>query len=341
MKALFLTQVGKSEVFEIDKPIPKSGEVLLKVEMVGFCGGDMNGFKGLFPLQEYPNILGHEVGAVIEELGEDVPSHLRIGSKVTLYPYLACGTCVACRKGRPNACKTNKTMGVRRPGAMTRFVCAPWQDLFVSDQLSVRELALAEPLTVGFHAVARGRVDSQDIVAVLGCGIVGLGAVAAAVNRHATVIAIDLDDAKLAIARKIGVANTINPSKENLHQRLQEITNGDGPDVIIEAVGSPSTYRSAVEEVAFLGRVVCIGYAKAPVEFNTSLFVQKEIEILGSRNCVGKSDFPEVLSYLEAKKFPVDDVISKVISIDEAPETLKSWAENPQGIIKIMIDFNR
>jgi threonine dehydrogenase-like Zn-dependent dehydrogenase len=341
MKALFLTQVGKSEVFEIDKPIPKSGEVLLKVEMVGFCGGDMNGFKGLFPLQEYPNILGHEVGAVIEELGEGVPSHLRIGSKVTLYPYLACGTCVACRKGRPNACKTNKTMGVRRPGAMTRFVCAPWQDLFVSDQLSVRELALAEPLTVGFHAVARGRVDSQDIVAVLGCGIVGLGAVAAAVNRHATVIAIDLDDAKLAIARKIGVANTINPSKEDLHQRLQEITNGDGPDVIIEAVGSPSTYRSAVEEVAFLGRVVCIGYAKAPVEFNTSLFVQKEIEILGSRNCVGKSDFPEVLSYLEAKKFPVEEVISKVISIDEGPETLKSWAENPQGIIKIMIDFNR
>ena len=341
MKALFLTQVGKSEVFEIDKPIPKSGEVLLKVEMVGFCGGDMNGFKGLFPLQEYPNILGHEVGAVIEELGEDVPSHLRIGSKATLYPYLACGTCVACRKGRPNACKTNKTMGVRRPGAMTRFVCAPWQDLFVSDQLSVRELALAEPLTVGFHAVARGRVDSQDIVAVLGCGIVGLGAVAAAVNRHATVIAIDLDDAKLAIARKIGVANTINPSKEDLHQRLQEITNGDGPDVIIEAVGSPSTYRSAVEEVAFLGRVVCIGYAKAPVEFNTSLFVQKEIEILGSRNCVGKSDFPEVLSYLEAKKFPVEEVISKVISIDEGPETLKSWAENPQGIIKIMIDFNR
>jgi threonine dehydrogenase-like Zn-dependent dehydrogenase len=111
MKALFLTQVGKSEVFEIDKPIPKSGEVLLKVEMVGFCGGDMNGFKGLFPLQEYPNILGHEVGAVIEELGADVPSHLRIGSKVTLYPYLACGTCVACRKGRPNSRGTEYRLG--------------------------------------------------------------------------------------------------------------------------------------------------------------------------------------------------------------------------------------
>ena len=341
MKALFLTEVGKSEVRDTEKPLPKAGEVLLEVGMVGFCGGDMNGFKGLFPLQEYPNILGHEVGATIVELGTDVPPDVELGTKVTIYPYLACGTCVACRKGRPNACKTNKTMGVRRPGAMTKFITVPWQDVFSSEKLSLRELALAEPLTVGFHAVSRGRVSEEDTVAVIGCGIVGLGAVASAVNRNATVIAIDLDDSKLEIARKIGVAHTINPAKVDLHETLQTLTDGDGPDVIIEAVGSPMTYRSAVEEVAFLGRVVCIGYAKAPVEFNTSLFVQKEIEILGSRNCVGKVDFPEVISYLEAGKFPVEDVISKVISIDEGPETLKSWSENPQGIIKIMIDFDR
>ncbi len=341
MKALVLTEIGKSEVRQIEKPSPKAGEVLLEVGMVGFCGGDMNGFKGLFPLQEYPNILGHEVGATVVDIGSEVPGTVQIGDKVTLYPYLACGTCVACRKGRPNACKTNKTMGVRRPGAMTRYVCAPWQDIFPSKKLSLRELALAEPLTVGFHAAARGRVGAEDTVAVIGCGIVGLGAVASAVNRGAKVIAVDLDDSKLEIAKRIGVAHTINPSKVDLHEALQALTDGDGPDVIIEAVGSPTTYRNAVEEVAFLGRVVCIGYAKAPVEFNTSLFVQKEIEILGSRNCVGKEDFPEVISYLEAGKFPVDAVISKVISIDEAPETLKSWSENPSGIIKIMIDFER
>jgi threonine dehydrogenase-like Zn-dependent dehydrogenase len=164
---------------------------------------------------------------------------------------------------------------------------------------------------------------------------------ASAADRNATVIAIDLDDSKLEIAKKIGAQHVVNPLKVDLHQALQELTGGDGPNVIIEAVGSPTTYRSAVEEVAFLGRVVCIGYAKSPVEFNTSLFVQKEIEILGSRNCVGRVDFPEVISYLEAGKFPVDAVISKVISIDEAPETLRSWAANPQGIIKIMIDFDR
>lgn len=341
MKALFLTEVGKTEVREVQKPVPGKGEVLLKVGMVGFCGGDLNGFKGMFPLQEYPNILGHEVGGTVESLGEDVPENIQIGMKATIYPYLNCGKCVACRKGRPNACKDNKTMGVRRPGAMTRYITLPWKDLFLSEKLSLRELALAEPLTVGFHAAGRGRVSKEDRVAVMGCGIVGLGAVASAVNRGAEVIAIDLDDSKLAIARKIGVAHTINPSKVDLHQTLQEFTGGDGPDVIIEAVGSPVTYRSAVDEVAFLGRVVCIGYAKHPVEFNTALFVQKEIEILGSRNCVGSTDFPEVIRYLEAGKFPVEEVISKVISIDEGPETMDAWAKDAQGIIKIMIDFDR
>jgi 2-desacetyl-2-hydroxyethyl bacteriochlorophyllide A dehydrogenase len=341
MKALVLTEVGKSELQEVEKPTPKAGEVLLKIGMVGFCGGDMNSFKGLFPLQEYPNILGHEVGGTIESLGADVPDHIHIGEKVTVYPYLACGKCIACRKGQVNSCKENRTMGVRRPGAMTQYITLPWTVIFPSKKLSLRELALAEPLTVGFHAVDRGNVSDKDHVAVIGCGIVGLGAVASAVNRSAKVIAVDLDDSKLAIAKKIGVAYTINPTKENLHEKLQEYTNNDGPDVIIEAVGSPQTYRQAVEEVAFTGRVVCIGYAKKEVEFNTSLFVQKEIEIRGSRNCVGKKDFPEVISYLETGKFPVDEVISKTIALEEAPENLASWAANPAGIIKIMIDFDR
>lgn len=341
MKALFLTEIGKSEIREISKPRPKPGEVLLRVGMVGFCGGDLNGFKGMFPLQEYPNILGHEVGGTVEELGDDVPDKVQIGMRVTVYPYLDCGNCIACRKGRLNACKDNKTMGVRRPGAMTRYLTVPWKDLYSSQNLSLRELALVEPLTVGFHAVDRGKVSKSDCVAVIGCGIVGLGAVASAVNRGAAVIAIDLDDSKLEIAQKIGVKHTINPSKSDLHQQLQMMTGGDGPDVMIEAVGSASTYRSAVEEVAFLGRVICIGYAKIPVEFNTAVFVQKEIEILGSRNCVGDIDFPQVIDFLESGKFPVQEVISKVISIDEAPEMLTSWAQNAEGIVKIMIDFDR
>ncbi len=337
MKALFLTAVGQTEIQEIDKPIPKSDEVLLKIGMVGFCGGDLNGFKGLFELQEYPNVLGHEVGGTIEAMGNQVPNTFKIGDKATVYPYLNCGKCISCRKGRRNACQDNKTMGVRRPGAMTHYISIHWQDLFLSEKLSLKELALVEPLTVGFHAAARGRVTNKDKVAVIGCGIVGMGAIASAVNRGAEVIAIDIDDSKMEIAKKIGVAHTINTNIENLHEALMRITDGDGPDVIIEAVGNAITYRAAVDEVAYTGRVVCIGYAKSAVEFNTGIFVRKEIEILGSRNCT--DEFPEVIAYLEAGKFPVEEVISKLVSLEDAGAALADWATNPKGITKIMVDF--
>jgi threonine dehydrogenase-like Zn-dependent dehydrogenase len=339
MKALFLTAIGQTEIREIEKPSIEPEEVLLKIGMVGFCGGDLNGFKGLFELQEYPNVLGHEVGGTIEAMGSQVPESFKIGNKVTVYPYLNCGKCISCRKGRRNACQDNKTMGVRRPGAMTRYIAIHWQDLFTSEKLSLKELALVEPLTVGFHAAARGRVSSQDRVAVIGCGIVGMGAIASAVNRGAEVIAIDIDDSKMDIAKKIGVAHTINTSREDLHEALMRITDGDGPDVIIEAVGNAVTYRAAVDEVAYTGRVVCIGYAKSAVEFNTGIFVRKEIEILGSRNCT--DEFPEVIAYLEAGKFPVDEVISKTVSLDDAGAALADWAANAKGITKIMVDFDR
>jgi len=339
MKALFLTAIGQTEIREIEKPSIGPEEVLLKIGMVGFCGGDLNGFKGLFELQEYPNVLGHEVGGTIEGMGSQVPESFKIGNKVTVYPYLNCGKCISCRKGRRNACQDNKTMGVRRPGAMTRYIAIHWQDLFTSEKLSLKELALVEPLTVGFHAAARGRVSSQDRVAVIGCGIVGMGAIASAVNRGAEVIAIDIDDSKMDIAKKIGVAHTINTSREDLHEALMRITDGDGPDVIIEAVGNAITYRAAVDEVAYTGRVVCIGYAKSAVEFNTGIFVRKEIEILGSRNCT--DEFPEVIAYLEAGKFPVEDVISRTVSLDDAGAALADWAADAKGITKIMVDFDR
>lgn len=337
MKALFLTAIGKTEVREIEIPIPGPEEVLLRIGMVGFCGGDLNGFKGLFELQEYPNILGHEVGGTIEDRGTNVPDYFKVGLKATVYPYMNCGKCISCRKGRVNACQDNKTMGVRRPGAMTKYISIHWKDIFLSDKLSLRELALVEPLTIGFHASARGRVEKNDIVVVIGCGIVGIGAIAAAVNTGAEVIAVDIDESKMEIVKNIGAKHFINTSHQNLHEELIRITNGDGPDVVIEAVGSAATYRAAVEEVAYTGRVVCIGYAKNPVEFNTGLFVRKEIEILGSRNCT--EEFPTVIAYLESGKFTAEDVISKVVSLDEAGEALADWAKNPKGITKIMVDL--
>lgn len=334
--ALVLVEPGKTEIREIDIPAPGDGELLLEVQMVGFCGGDLNGFRGLFELQEYPNVLGHEVGATVVDAGRGVPDFFRPGRRVTLDPYQHCGKCLSCRKGRTNACQDNKTMGVRRPGAMTRFISVPWQKLHSSETLSARELALVEPLTVGFHAANRGRVAPGDKVAVIGCGIVGMGAVAGSVHLGAEVIAIDVDDAKMKTASLAGAAHTINTTKVDLHETLMEITNGDGPDVIIEAAGQSATFRAAVDEVAYTGRVVYIGYAKTPVSYATGTFVRKEIEILGSRNCLG--EFPTVIDYLEKGRFPVEAVISKVVPLATAGSALADWSANPGPITKIMVE---
>ena len=338
MKALFLLKPGETGIREIEMPVVQPDEVLLKVNMVGFCGGDLNGYRGLFELQEYPNILGHEVGATIEETGANVPDRFKTGMNVTINPYLSCGVCYSCRKGFPNACQDNKTMGVRRPGAMTRYITAPWKTLYSSDKLSSKELALVEPLSVGFHAANRGRISSNDRVAVIGCGIVGLGAIASSVHRGAEVTAIDIDDSKMKIAKKAGAVHTINTAQTGLHEALSEITGGDGPDVIIEAVGNPATYRAAVEEIAYKGRIVYIGYAKHPVEYHTGVFVKKEIDILGSRNSL--DEFSDVIRYLETGTFPVNDVITKIVSIDEAGTALADWSANPGPITKIMVSFD-
>lgn len=218
---------------------------------------------------------------------------------------------------------------------MTEYITVPWQDIHPSDKLGLRELALVEPLAVGFHAVNRGRVGGSDTVLVMGCGIVGMGAVAGAALRGAEVIASDIDNEKLALALEAGGRHTVNPEKQDLHSRLASLTGGKGPTVVIEAVGRPETYRSAVEEAAFTGRVVYIGYAKVPVQYETKLFVQKELDILGSRNALG--EFSEVIEMLEAHRFPAAQAVSREVPLDEAGEALAAWSDDPRGIIKIMV----
>jgi 2-desacetyl-2-hydroxyethyl bacteriochlorophyllide A dehydrogenase len=334
MRALVLQKPGQAFIQAVPEPQVTHGSVLLKVRMVGFCGSDLNSFRGLNPLVSFPRIPGHEVSATIV-YGEDLGGGLLVGTDVVLAPYTSCGKCASCQRGRPNACQFNQTLGVQRDGALTEFIVMPQEKLFPA-KLTLKELCLVEPLTVGFHAAAGGRVAADDTVAVMGCGGVGLGAVAASNARGARTICIDLDDEKLALARAAGGAHTINSRREALHDRLREITEGRGPDVVIEAVGSPATFRAAVEEVSFTGRVVYIGYAKEPVSYETRLFVQKELDVLGSRNAQPE-DFRAVITLLEAQRFPVDRAVSLIVPFEKAPDALRSWSENPSKFKKILV----
>ena len=337
MRAFAIAAPGAAEFREVALPSPGPEEALVRVRLVGLCGSDLSTWRGGNPLVTYPRIPGHEIAGEIVEAGADVPTEWAPGVRVTFTPYSACGRCPACRRGRPNACRDNQTLGVQRDGGLTEYVTVPWRRLFASSRLSFRELALVEPLSVGRHAVNRGRVTSGDTVAALGCGMIGLGAVAAAAAVGARVIAVDVDDAKLDLARKVGAADAVNSRAAPPGESLRELTNGDGPDVVIEAIGLPETYRAAVENVAFTGRVVYIGYANAPVEFETKRFVQKELDILGSRNAMPE-DFRQVIETLEAGALPTDELITRVYPFDAAAQALAEWDANPGAVTKVLVD---
>jgi threonine dehydrogenase-like Zn-dependent dehydrogenase len=173
---------------------------------------------------------------------------------------------------------------------------------------------------------------------VFGCGGVGLGVIALAAFRGATVIGVDLDDAKLEVARAAGAAHTIHSGRESLHERLLEITGGHGPSVIVEAIGLPVTFRAAVDEVAQAGRVVYLGFAKDPVAYDTRQFVLKELDIRGSRNAL-PPDFAETIRMLEAGRFPVESAVGLTVPMEEAGEALAAWSANPAKFRKIQVSL--
>ena len=338
MKAIKIPGERQLVVADIEEPQMQPDEVLLKIDYVGFCGSDLNTWLGRNPMVHMPVIPGHEVGAVIQQVGDRAPDTLKPGMVVTVNPYTNCGHCASCRNGRVNACQHNETLGVQRDGAMRQWLTLPWQKIIPAEGLTPRTCALIEPMSVGFHAVSRAQVTDIDTVMVIGCGMVGMGAIVRAVQRGATVIAADIDDEKLQLAQQMGAAYAVNTLTANVHEQLQKLTGGFGPDVVIEAVGSPVTYQMAVNEVAFTGRVVCIGYAKSEVSFQTKYFVQKELDIRGSRNAE-PADFRGVIRYLKRGTCPVDQLISRVVAPEQAAEAMQQWSEQPGKVFRILVEF--
>lgn len=337
MRALAITEANHVSLVDVDRPVPGPGEVAIDMHYVGFCGSDLTSFRGFNPLVSYPRIPGHEIAGTIAALGEGVEG-LRVGDAVTVLPYFNCGTCRACRMGKPNACVNNQTMGVQREGAMTGRIVVPAEKVIAVEGLSMKALALIEPCSVGFHAARRAQVQPGETVLVLGSGMIGLGAMMGALMLGAKIIAVDLSDKKLDIARRLGAAHVLR-SGANLAAQLEDIVPG-GPDVVIEAVGAPETFTAAVDLVGQCGRVVYIGYAKHAVSYDTKRFITKEIDIRGSRNAM-RSDFDDVVSWLKRHPDAADTIISAVVPLEQAPETLMEWDKNPGDFTKILVQMQR
>ena len=335
MKAFSIKKTGLIIPTEVEEPKIGTSDVLVEIHYIGLCGSDLNSYRGLMPLVTLPRVPGHEISGIVLEKGAEVPDTISTGDKVTLSPYTNCGICPACRSGRINTCEFNETLGVQRDGALTKRIAVPFEKVFVSRTLSLTELVLIEPLSVGYHGTNRGHVCETDTVLLLGCGTIGMGALLAAVRKGATVIALDIDDTKLAQAKKFGASLVINSLKEEPLSVIRDITSNRGASVVIEAAGTQQTYKLALDAASFAGRIVFIGYPKSDVTLNAPLLVKKEVTIYGSRNALRV--FPSVISLLERKEKPFTDLITKIFPFDETPNAFDFWDKNTRMVSKVLI----
>ncbi len=322
---------------EFPETNPGPGEIKIRVERVGLCGSDLSTYRGLNPLIAYPRVPGHEIGGEVVAVGTDV-TQCKPGDRVVVLPCTECGECSSCRAGRPNACRYNQTLGVQREGGMIRFLVLPARKVLVCNHLSFDELALVEPLSVGLHAARRATLQVGELAIVFGCGVIGLGAIAAAAAMGARVIAVDVDSRKADVALACGAMRFVNSAEEDLSALLAEIDGGRGPSAVIEAVGLDVTMLEAVKQVAFAGRVVFVGYAKKPVAFETPQFLLKELDIRGSRNATA-ADFTAVLVLMEQGRYPIQKIITTRYPLAQAGQAFADWDRDPGAVTKILIEM--
>lgn len=339
MKAVKIIKPGVVKLVELNKPKVSVEEILIKLKALGLCGSDLKTYQGQNQMVIYPRIPGHEIAGEIIQTGEEVPSEFQVGRLVTVSPYTSCGKCVACQQGRVNCCPYNQTLGVQRDGAAVEFITIPYSKVFLAGDLPEEQIACIEPLSVGWHATNRAQIRSEDIVLVFGCGMIGLGVIAASKYKGAKVIAVDIDDLKLKKAKALGAIYTVNSQKENLEKKIFHLTCGQGVNVVIEAVGLTETFKKAIDFVCFAGRVVYIGYAKALVEYDTSLFVKKELDIKGSRNALD-SEIKEVIKMVASRKIKIENLITQNYLLENLEEAFRFWDKHTEKVTKIIIRFS-
>lgn len=339
MKAIYIDAPGQVEIKEIEKPVRKKGEALLKVLYGGICGSDLGSYKGSFAYFDYPRIPGHEFSAEIIEVDENAQG-LEKGMIVTGNPYFNCGNCYSCQRGIVNACMDNQTMGCQRDGAFCEYVTMPVERIYDGKGLDPQVLAAIEPFCISYHGVTRGGVKAGDKVLVVGAGTIGVLAAIAAKAKGAQVYISDIAPGKLEIAGEFGVEGTIlNSSPEAFSKEVSAITGGNGFDVTIEAVGLPSTFQNCVDAACFGGRMVQIGVGKKNLDFNFTLIQKKELNIYGSRNAL-KKDFLELIDLVQAGNAPLRKIITNTYPFRDAAKAFADFAHNPGNMLKVSIDFS-
>ena len=336
MNVLCLPEPGKLVLKDLPMPTLTEGQAIIKIEMCGICGSDVTAYRGVNPTMRYPiNGLGHEGVGIIQEIGEN-DKGLKAGDRVALEPYVPCNKCHMCAVGRFNNCADIHVCGVHKDGMMAEYFLHPIQLLYkLSDELTFTHAALVEPLTIGLHAATRARVSEGEHCVVFGAGIIGLMAAFACINYGAIPILVDVLQSRLDYAKKLGVPYIFNSSEGGVEPYLREVTDGKLPEAMIDCTGAPSILGNMHDYVCHGARIALVGWPHDPVLINTVRLMQKEIDICPSRNSNGK--FPEAIELVNHKKVPTDEIITKLVKLDEVEDTIKDMIQSPADYLKVIV----
>ena len=339
MKAVLLTEPGQIELTELSEESPGPGEVKLRIEACSVCGSDLEGFHGIHPKMTFPRVMGHEVGSVVEEVGEGVEG-LGVGDRVAGTGCKACRTCAACRNGRPIDCENLGRPGFTAHGAYTESMTVVASDLvLIPENLTFDEAAVAHPTAIANHAVSgRAQVQAGETILIQGCGPIGLSAMMLAKLKGARVISTDVVDYRVQKARTLGADLALNIRKEDLSAPIQDLTNGIGVDKVIECVGADQdeTIPQAVEMVRDLGLVVVVG------SFATNRATVPIIDFkFSEKSLIGSQGMPEgyatVFDLMSSGKLDVQPLISHRLPLHQAPHALDLMDRKAEEVIKVVL----
>ena len=335
MLQITLDQPGQFSSADGPQPVPAPGEALVRVHRIGVCGTDLHAFAGKQPFFSYPRILGHELGVEVIDPGSD-PHGLKAGDRCSVEPYLNCGRCIACRRGKPNCCAELKVLGVHTDGGMRPFFTVPARKLHQSAKLSYDQLALVETLGIGAHAVERAEPKPEDFVLVIGAGPIGLSVIQFVLVTGAALAVMDVSESRLAFCRdQLGVRHTLAAGPAAA-AALRAIGGGDLPTVVIDATGNPKSMAGTFDLPAPGGRIVFVGLFQGDVTFNDPNFHRRELTLLASRNAL-PGTFRDIIVLIETGRINTTPWITHRLALSDIPTRFAEIAGNP-AVIKAIID---
>ncbi len=338
MKQIICLEPGKFEHREVSNPIAEAGMVILKIKRIGICGTDLHAFEGTQPFFSYPRVLGHELACEIAEIGS-TDTHYKTGDPVTIIPYFNCGTCIACRNGKPNCCTTIEVAGVHIDGGMGEYMKVPAYSLIDGFGLNTDQLAMVEPMAIGAHAVRISEIKKNEYVLITGAGPIGLGIMAIAKLRGAIVLAMDVNNERLEFAKtNFNVDYTLN-ALENPAEQISKITNGEMATVVIDATGNKRAIEGGLEFLAHGGRMTLVGIQKESFSFNHPEFHKRETTLRSSRNAT-REDFDLVVENIRNGKLNVSALISHRVPFDALLELFPQLLNPQMGVIKAIVELD-